>query len=544
MVATRWQTHFLSHGRCKKGGSQYALEWKGNWKETGAVMAGISVTRKSCLPITPVFLLSIFLLLSVSSAWAQTAASEIEPVQVALRNREYGQALELVRSALQRFPRNAELWAMQGAAYAGLGHTKEALAAFRNALTLAPDSVPALQGEAQIEFEAGSAAAIPVLKHLLRLHPGERTSHGMLAVLQYGQGNCTDAVVHFEKAAPLFDSQIDGLHAYAVCLVKLRQFDQAARVFQRSLALSPDDKRERRLLAAIQLMAHQSQSAIATLQPLLDADHADAATLELASAAYEDNHDTEKAVELLRQSILLEPENANLYLEFANLSSVHQSFQVGIDVVNDGLSQQPKAAPLYFARGVLYVELGKYEQAQADFEKAYELDPNQSLSIAAQGLAAVNANDLDRALKTIQTSLRQKPNDPILLYLEADVLTRKGGETDSPDFQLAMRSAKKAVSLRPTLGAARAVLAKLYLQAGQYREAVEQCRKAIEIDPKDQTSLYRLIQALRKTGNNSEIPGLLKRLALLREEAAKEEKEHYRYKVVEGEAQIAPPSQP
>jgi tetratricopeptide (TPR) repeat protein len=107
-----------------------------------------------------------------------------------------------------------------------------------------------------------------------------------------------------------------------------------------------------------------------------------------------------------------------------------------------------------------------------------------------------------------------------------------------------MRSAKKAVSLRPALGPARAVLAKLYLQAGQYREAVEQCRKAIEIDPNDQTSLYRLIQALRKSGSNSEVPILLKRLALLRQEATKEEREHYRYKLVESETQIARPAQP
>jgi len=96
-----------------------------------------------------------------------------------------------------------------------------------------------------------------------------------------------------------------------------------------------------------------------------------------------------------------------------------------------------------------------------------------------------------------------------------------------------MRSAKRAVSLQPTLGAARGVLAKLYMQAEQYPEAVEQCRKALKSDPKDQTALYRLIQALRKTGQKDEIPDLLKRLAQLREEATKEERERYRYKLIE-----------
>jgi tetratricopeptide (TPR) repeat protein len=98
-----------------------------------------------------------------------------------------------------------------------------------------------------------------------------------------------------------------------------------------------------------------------------------------------------------------------------------------------------------------------------------------------------------------------------------------------------MQSAKKAVEFRPMLGPARGVLAKLYLQEGKYSEAAVQCRKALEIAPKDQTALYRLIQALRKTERKDEIPALLKRLASLRQEATIEEREQYRYKLVEDE---------
>jgi tetratricopeptide (TPR) repeat protein len=79
------------------------------------------------------------------------------------------------------------------------------------------------------------------------------------------------------------------------------------------------------------------------------------------------------------------------------------------------------------------------------------------------------------------------------------------------------------------------VLAKLYLQNGQFPEAAEQCRKALEIDPKDQTALYHLIQALRKSDKNGEIPPLLKQLAALRQQATHDEREQFRYKLVEGD---------
>jgi tetratricopeptide (TPR) repeat protein len=267
-------------------------------------------------------------------------------------------------------------------------------------------------------------------------------------------------------------------------------------------------------------------------------------TLQLVSTAAEDAGDTPQAVSTLRRAILLDPRNVSLYLDFASIAFAHESFQVGIDVISEGMSLQPGAAPLYVARGVLYVQLAQYEKAEADFERAYELDPHQSLSTAAQGLAAVQANDLEQALASIQSKLERKPDDALLLYLQADLLTQRSAEVGTPEFELALRSAKSAVRLQPTLAAARGVLAKLYMQTGQYAEAVAQCREALKSDPKDQTALYRLIQALRKTGPKNEIPDLLKRLAQVREEATKEERERYRYKLIVDEPPAGGPAPP
>lgn len=466
---------------------------------------------------------------------AQASGDATAQIAAALQRQQFDRALDLLHAALRQTPANDELWTMQGVAFAGLGQKKEALKSFRTGLKISPDNIRALHGAIQIEYDSGDAAAIPRLQHLLRLQPNDLTSHGMLAVLEYQQGKCSSAVVHFEKAASLFEKQVPALHAYGTCLVKLKRLNQAADVFQQALAINPEDRRERTLLASLQLMAHRPQDAISTLAPLTGEERPDAQTLELASAAYEDAHDTDKAVDALRQALLMDPHNVQLYLDFAALSATHQSFQVGINVVNDGINLQPKAAALYFARGVLYVQLAQYDEAQADFETAYKLDPSQSLSAAAQGLTAVQQNDLDRALATVREKLARKPSDPILLYLQADILLQEGAEPGSADFQKAMRSAKQAVALRPALGPARGVLAKLYLQTGQYSEAAIQSRKALDIDPKDQVSLYHLIQALRKSGEMREIPTLLQRLAMLRQDETKEEREQYRYKLVEGD---------
>jgi tetratricopeptide (TPR) repeat protein len=460
-------------------------------------------------------------------------ANQFATIASALQNNQFEKALELLRPALQASPANAQLWAMQGTAYAGEGNTKEALASFRKSLKISPNYPPALEGAIQIEFEGGDPAAIPLLQRILRLRPEDVTSHAMLAILEYQQNDCPAAIPHFEKAQSLFESKPPALHAYAVCLVKEKQYGRATKIFQHSLALNQDDEKERHLLASVQLMAKEPNDALTTLQPLLQKSSPDIETLELASSAYEANKDTDRAVSTLRQAILLDPQNVNLYLDFANICYAHGSFKVGIDVINDGLALQPNAAPLYFARGVLYVQRSEYEKGEADFEKAYELDPTQSLSVAAQGLAAAQQHDITRALQTIKDSLAKKPNDPVLLYMLADILSTKNAGPDTDEFELALHSAQKAVELQPSLGVAHAVLGKLYLQAEQYKDTASECRKALESDPNDQQSVYHLIQALRKTGDNAEIPTLLKRFASLREQEQQKDKERYKYKLVD-----------
>jgi tetratricopeptide (TPR) repeat protein len=465
---------------------------------------------------------------------AQTADARTTAIISALRDQQFDQALHLLDAALKSAPANPQFWTMQGVARQGQGNQTEALASFRRAIKLSPNYMPALEKVAQIEYDAGDPAGVPILEHILSLRPDDLTSHAMLAVLQYQKGDCAGAASHFEKATSLFDSKPAALHAYGSCLVKLKRFETAAEVFQRSLALNAGDARERQVLASVQMMAHQPQPALATLEPLLGP-AADASSLELASAAYEDLHDTGKAVETLQRAILLDPHNVTLYVDFAALSATHQSVQVGIDVVNDGINLEPKAAQLYFARGVLYVQLADYDKAQADFEKAYELDGNQSLSVAALSLTAVQQNDIPGALAGVRAKLAHRPDDPILLYLEADLLAQQGAEAGSADFAAALRAAKKAVALRPNLGAAHGVLARLYLESGNYAQAAIHGRKALEIDPRDQGSLYRLVQTLKKSGKNEEIPELLKRIASLRQQAAQNQRELNRYKLVEGE---------
>ena len=480
------------------------------------------------------FALAILFGMLFSAAFGQAVNDQVSAITSALRGGEFEKALQLIRPALQESPKNPQLWMLQGLAHAGSGNQKAALASYQNALKIVPDYLPALEGAAQLEYEAGNPSAVPLLQHVLRLRPNDQTSHAMLAVLAYKKRDCAAAVQHFAQSGSLLDSQPGALQEYGACLMELRQTEKAIPVFQRLLASHPDDPRARRGLAVVQLAAEQPESALTTLQPLLEAGSPDVSTMQLAAAAYEAKKDTPNAVKTLHDAIVRDPHNVALYVDFANIAMSHQSFQAGIDMMDAGLNLEPKAADLYLARGVLYVQMANYDRAEADFEKAEVLDPRQALSAAAQGMVAEeqNQNDPDKALATVRSKLARKPGDAFLWYLEAAILSQKAPAPDTTEFQQAVQCAKKAIALQPTLSVAHNVLGKLYLDSGQNALAIKECRAALQGNPSDQTALYHLIVALRKTNDQAEIPDLLKRLAKARQDATKEEADQNRYKLV------------
>jgi len=474
---------------------------------------------------------------------AQITVDRIGAVMSALRAGQFDKALQLLQPKLEQNPKNAQLWTLRGLALSGKGDKREALGAFHRALGVTPDYLPALEGAAQIEYDSASKDAVELLQHILALRPHDPTSHAMLAVVAYRKGDCATAVRHFRESGPLLDSQPGALQDYGACLVRLKEVEKAVTVFSRVLTQS-NDAGARLRLASVQMMAQRPKEAVETLQPLLEENTVDTEVLELAAMAHEASGNTPEAVRVLRQAILSNPHDVNLYLDFANVSIDHQSYQVGVDMINAGLEAEPKAAELYVARGILYVQLAQYDQAESDFAKADAIDPNQSIGSAAEGLAAVQKNDPEHALATVQSKLANKPKDAFLLYLQADILTQRGPEPGSPEFRQATESAKKAVALRPSLAAAHDVLAKLFLQAGESDAAIDESRRALSSDPKDQTAIYHLIQASRKSGRKGDIPGLLKRLADLRMEGTREEAERNRYRLVEEKSPSTEKPQP
>src|SRR5436190_3413269 len=215
--------------------------------------------------------LFLFILLALQSGIGQSVrgADATRSIEAALNARDFNQALQLTEAQLQRSPKNVRLWTLKGIALSRLNRNKDALIAYNNALRIAPDYLAALEGAAELEYNAGSSRAVPLLNQIVKLRPQDPTSHAMLGVLAYKQRDCASAVTHFRASQQLIEAQPVALAQFGACLMDLQQAENARPGFEQIQRLQPEDAHARYNLAVAQLSAHQAKDAIATLQPLM-----------------------------------------------------------------------------------------------------------------------------------------------------------------------------------------------------------------------------------------------------------------------------------
>ncbi len=463
---------------------------------------------------------------------SQAALSDrIEAATSALRERRFSEALAITKELTTTDGKDARLWTLQGFAHAGLQEQQAALGDFRRAVALSPDYLPALKAEAQIEYATHDERCSRTLGHIIELQPNEPVSHAMRAALAYQRRDCKTVVADYAASETYISSQPPALSEFGQCLFQTGQKDKGVEQLRKAVALEPSSREQRYNLAVAELSSGHAADALAALEPLLAS--GDVEALDLASGSYEQIGNTPKAVETLRQAIIREPSKPSLYLHFADLCFAHNSFQVGIDMVNAGLQKVPGSAQLYLARGILFVQLGKYEEAEKDFDKAAELDPSQSYSSVARGLTQLQQSNLDQALAIARAQLKQNPKDGYLWYVKAETLRQRGVEPGTADFQEAFAAAQKALELKARFPLAEDLLGSLYLQKGQFEPALKCFKEVIEAEPNNESAIYHMIVASRRSRHAEAVPDLMKRLARAKVINRKRDEEMNRYTFVE-----------
>ena len=444
------------------------------------------------------FLCSALLL----AAAASPAISQDDILPSLLRQHRYADALSFALAQLRNQPNDSALWLNRGLAERGLGQTTLSLESIRHALQLNPANITAAEAGAQIAYGTHDANVNYFLDQVLRLEPDSQPAHAMVGVLALEQKSCPSAIEHLRKSGDLARHDSSVQRRLATCMEQQNDMAGALSLMTALHNIEPGDQGTTLQLALLDMNTSHFAETIALLNPLRTS--LDANELGLLADAYNGMDDTFNAVNTYRAAIQLAPADDSFYLNLAVLSMDHQSPEVALGVINAGIAKIPSSPRLLVLRGTIYAQVGKNELAQSDFERADQLDPKSIYGTLGLGVLLREESNLDQAQNILEAKLAHRPNDPVLNFMLADTLIRKGSDPGDPGFSRAVALLQQSIERDPGLAQSHALLGKLLLKEGSTVKAVIQLEAAVRLQSTDRTALNQLLTAYRRLGRNED----------------------------------------
>jgi tetratricopeptide (TPR) repeat protein len=429
-----------------------------------------------------------------------------------VQEQRWSAALDQIQNLRKQYPGNPKVGNLEGLALIGSGDAKGAAAAFQRVLTARPDFFPALKNLAVLEWEMKKPGAAEHTEQALKISPRDPILSAYAAVSDLQRKDASAASRHLDQAGNAISAMPPEIEMHLAYLMGTSAlYPRAARVFQDIVARGGSSPTLRYNLGLAQYLAGDYESAIQTLEQTESHGHS-SDDLNLLAQAYEKNHETQLAIDRLREAIALFPADENNYLDLATICIDHNAYPLGIEVVQIGLKNRPGSEKLLFQLGLLHALSGEFDLARDEFRRAGKLAPGKDLPVAALELADIQQNGREDTIRKLRNNLKQKGDSAILCYLLGSSLVRNGAHPGTPEYAEARAVFQKAIRLDPRLPYPYIELGKMYEQAGKILEAIPLFEKAAALGPRDPSSYYHLARDYQKLNQPQKANQMLDKL--------------------------------
>ncbi|HTU53921.1 MAG TPA: tetratricopeptide repeat protein [Acetobacteraceae bacterium] len=318
---------------------------------------------------------------------------------------------------------------------------------------------------------------------------GQRAeARATIAAVGAGGSDLALVVPNLERdvAARPVTSPADGMaEAYLAIGASLQQEDSpdfTVILLRLALALNPDLTPARLLLADVLDTQDQPAAALAVLATVGDADPL-APIVEVRRALLLDHlGKVNDALAVLDRLAAQYPDQPDPLEAKGDILRSHERWQEAITAYDGAIARIGTPGPsdwtLFYDRGIAYDQVHEWPQAEPDFRKALELQPNQPYVLNYLGYSwAVQGRHLPEARQMIAKAAELRPNDGAILDSLGYVMLRQGDTSGALHWLL------RAVTLEPDDPTINGHLGDAYWAVGNKLAARYQWQLALSLHP-------------------------------------------------------------
>jgi len=389
---------------------------------------------------------------------------------------------------------------------------KNAIAAYRKALDLEPDDLDIERKlAADLLADNQTDQALQAWKDIAAGDPSDAEAELQIAEIDERNGKLDDALAAVKKAHELASDSLDVQFHEGMIDDAMGRLEDSAKVYEQlatatahpSGQYSDEEKGNYATilvhLAEIYREQNRPDQAVTAYDKMatLGGDF-QAQAYDQEVETWREAHDYDKAVAVARTAVDKLPKSNDAKLTLARQLADTGHADEGISMAKALLQSDPKDMEVYYQLSQIYIDLRRWKEASDILdaaEKQATKKEDQTMVLFDRAMMADRGKRYDEAEADFRKVLEAEPENALTLNNFGFMLADRGVKLDE-----ALAMIRKAVQLEPTNYAYLDSLGWTYFRLGQYTQAEDNLTRAISRGANDPTVHDHLGDVYEKTG--------------------------------------------
>lgn len=382
-----------------------------------------------------------------------------------MKKKEFNNALEPLKMALEKQPKNLGNLNSLGTCYMAVGDSAQAIAIYEKALEVDPKAPMAY-------YNIGSAyqilqnhqKAIEYLKKALEIDEDESFLVA-LAVSEVKLGQYENALKHYKQLALLCPTKENYKYNVATCYEAIGDIQTAIKMLEDMVYVNPKYTLPAQKLASLYIKTNQLIKAKEIYDNILLKNKLTADVMHQYAILSSSLCDSDTAERMLKKVIRMNPEIAKAHKDLGIIYLNKRLFDYAEDEFQIALNLAPNDFEILFEYGNYLYSISKNVEADRYYGEALEVNPNNVLALTFMGLNKLVLNQLDEAHDYIMKAVKLEPHHEYVQFCVGRILYARG------EYEEAKRYLVRAVEQNPDVETQN-TLALTYFKLGEYSQAL------------------------------------------------------------------------
>jgi tetratricopeptide (TPR) repeat protein len=432
----------------------------------------------------------------------ETVGSLWPKAKAAMSQGNFAEARQLLREAVEDDPNDGALWFHLGVSCTETNQLDEAITAFERARTLAPRQADTYFNLGLVYWRKGEInKAKESYRAGLALDPKETSALENYSLLLMKTGEYQAAIAPLEKLKNDPKTAIPARVALMECYLKTGQpqaAEQETEAIIRGNAAGPADQTK---IAAVLLENGASEPAEKLFRNSLSMDPKQANANGALGEIYLKQREFPEAADCFQKAIQLDPNSAEYAFGLVRVLLAMKQPQQLIAFLNSVADKFGTLPNYQYALGLAYYNEHHYAEAAAVLEKLLLVHPPREDKVEdVLGDAYLSMDKLDLAEAAYRKAIDENPKNPDYYVAYATALRRNGAD-NLDDAIIRLQNAKQ---MMPNDWRIQLELGLCYESKGQYRDAAGLVEQAVQSQPQLTAAHVALVRIYFRLGRKAD----------------------------------------